>query len=364
MRLSRCLYLLLFMFVSFTCFAQYDFRDEVNAGCTSVKNQQKTGTCWSFATCSFLESELIKNGKGHLDLSEMFVVRNIYKDKARNYVLRQGKANFSQGSLAHDFVNTVGNYGIVPETVYDGKEQTNIHNHSEMEAVLKGMLDGLKDQKKLSTKWKDAFDAVLTTYIGEYPDQFTYDGQSYTPRSFAMSLGLDPNNYINVTSFIHHPFGDAFILEIPDNYSNGSYFNVPLTDLERIVDQALNAGYTVAWDGDVSEKGFSSKNGIAVLPGNLNNDTYFDNPVKELAVNQDNRQEAFEAYATTDDHLMHIVGIAKDKKDNKYYKIKNSWGEIGAFNGYMYMSMAYFNMKTVALTVNKKGLPADISERM
>ena len=345
--------------------AQYEFSMEKEVGCTTVKSQDRTGTCWSFATCSFMESELIRTGKPNYDLSEMFVVKNIYKDKAQNYVLRQGKANFSQGSLSHDFIKTVARHGIVPESVYSGKEKPEmIHNHSEMVAGLKGFLDAMLKQKKLSPKWKTAFNVILDTYIGAYPETFMFEGKEYTPKSFAKSLGLNPKDYVTLTSYTHHPFYEKFVLEIPDNYSNESYYNVPLDEMKAIVDYAINEGFSVAWDGDVSEKGFSAKEGIAVLPVDNNREDLFEAPGAEIKVTQDSRQASFESYSTTDDHLMHFTGVAKDKSGNRYYRVKNSWGEIGPFEGYIYMSEAYFKDKTVGIMVHKDAIPKDLAAKL
>lgn len=334
--------------------AQYVFEDDIKLECSEIKNQNRTGTCWSFATSSFLESEAIKKGNQNVDLSEMFVVRNIYKTKALNYVLRQGKANFSQGSLAHDLLNVVDKYGVVPESKYSGKLQPNQeHNHSELEKVLKGFLDGVIASKNVSDRWPIAFDAILDIYLGDYD-------KSFDAKSHANKLGLSADNYINISSFTHHPFGDSFILEIPDNFSNGSFYNMPIDELVQNIDHALDEGYTIAWDGDVSEKGFDAKQGIAVLPTDEKREDLFEKPGEEMKVNQDKRQEAFMNYRTTDDHLMHIVGTAKDQNDNRYYIIKNSWGPIGPHEGYLYMSEAYLKMKTVAITMNKNAMKSKI----
>lgn len=362
----KSLSILLFLsLISCLSFGQYTFTTEKELACTAVKSQQKTGTCWSFATASFLESELIRKGKKEVDLSEMFVVRNIYMDKAKNYVLRQGKANFSQGSLSHDLINIVSKYGIVPESVFDGKiVADDAHNHSEMEAGLKGFLDGVRKQKNISPRWKLGVEAILDTYLGEMEDTFKIKGVSYTPLSYAKTLDINPDDYISLTSFTHHPFYSSFILEIPDNYSNGSYYNIPIEELMQIMDFAVIEGYTIAWDGDVSEKGFSAKKGIAVLPIDTKREDLFKTPGKEISVTQENRQTNFESYSTTDDHLMHIVGVALDQDGNRYYKTKNSWGEISQYKGYIYMSEAYMKMKTVAIMVHKDAIPRRISEKI
>ncbi len=355
----------LFISASLMLNAQYEFTHTHDISCTPVKNQARTGTCWSFATASFLETELMRQGHENLNLSEMFVVRNIYKNKARNYLLRQGKANFSQGSLSHDLIAAVKRNGIVPESVYSGLlEGENAHNHSEMEAGLKGFLDGVMKSRRLSTKWDEAFEGILDAYIGEVPSSFTYKGKSYTPKSFAEHLGIDDNDYVSLTSFSHHDFYDSFILEIPDNYSNGAYYNIPLDELLNTIDMAVEKGYSVAWDGDVSEKSFNAKEGIAVLPQDEKREDLFTMPGDEMEVNQKIRQAQFENYATTDDHLMHIVGKATDQNGTVYYIIKNSWGEISPYKGYLYMSRQYVAMKTVAIMVHRDALSDSLKSQM
>ncbi len=337
--------------------AQYEFTHTIDIPCTAVKSQDNTGTCWSFATASFIETELMRNGHSNLDLSEMFVVRNIYRDKAKNYVLRQGNANFSQGSLSHDLIRAISKHGIIPEKIYSGlyPEETS-HNHSEMENALKGFLDGVMKSSRLSSKWPKAFDAILDVYIGAVPNEFNYGGKSYSPQLFAKHLGIDPNNYVSMTSFSHHDFYSSFILEIPDNYSNGSFYNLPINEMVSVIDQALTKGYSIAWDGDVSEKGFSASEGIAVLTADHKRKDLFSLPGEELKVTQELRQKHFESYSTTDDHLMHIIGKAKDQNGTEYYIVKNSWGKISPYEGFLYMSKAYVQMKTIAIMVNKNAL--------
>ena len=343
--------------------AQYKFKMKDEIECTEVKSQDRTGTCWSFATASFIESELIRMGYSEVDLSEIFVVRNIYKDKAENYVLRQGKANFSQGSLSHDLIRTINEVGIMPESEYNGLNGEEKHDHSEMEAGLKGFLDAVIEQRKISDKWPKAFDAILDAYLGEVPEKFTYDGKEYDAKSFAESFDLKADDYISLTSFSHHPFNEEFILEIPDNYSNGVYYNVELNTLMENIDNALDKGYSIAWDGDVSEKGFNAKKGIAILPEDAKREDLFESPGEEIEVDQENRQQKFESYSTTDDHLMHIVATAKDQNGTKYYVVKNSWGEIGPYEGYIYMSESYVRMKTVAVLLHKDALHEDVGQR-
>ncbi|MGB0864158.1 MAG: aminopeptidase C [Saprospiraceae bacterium] len=370
----------IFAFFSINATAQtagegYGFKVEKACDATAVKNQQNTGTCWSFSTTSFVESELLRMDKGNYDLSEMYIVRQIYMEKAITYMRRQGKAQFSQGSLSHDVMTAIKKYGVVPEAAFNGLNNGDTYyNHSELVAVLKSMLDAMRKSSKgkLSNHWKPAIEAVLDVYLGEVPETFEYEGKTYDAKSFAKkAVGINPSDYIEISSYSHHDFYAPFVLEVPDNFSNGLYYNVPFADMERITDNAVNLGYTVAWDCDVSEKGFSSKNGVAVLPAKSWKDmtkeeaaNVFKAPVKEQVVTQEMRQTTFDDQSTTDDHLMHITGIAKDKKGNKYYQVKNSWGEVSEFKGYLYASKAYFQLKTVAVMVHKDAIPSDIQKKL
>ncbi len=336
----------------------YEFTPDVNLECTGVKAQDRTGTCWSFATASFIESEVLRKGKGRHELSEMFCVRNIYKDKALNYVLRQGKTNFGEGALAHDFINAAGRYGLVPDEVYSGlTDGATAHDHGEMAAVLEGMLKALTARRRLGTDWDEAYAAVLDVYLGAAPEEFSYHGQTFTPQSFAEHVGFNADDYVSFTSFSHHPFGRPFVLEIPDNFSSGLFENVPVDRLIEIIDAALDQGFTIAWDGDVSEPGFSGGDGLAVLPAAGRRDA-MKVPGEEIPVTQEMRQATFEELSTTDDHLMHLVGRARDQLGNKYYLIKNSWGETGPYKGQLYMSEAYVRLKTIAILVHRDAIQA------
>ncbi len=360
----KFLYTGLFIIFTFCLSAQYQFTTVHNIECTKIKSQDKTGTCWSFATNSFLESELIRMGVTDMDLSEMYIVQNIYKDKANNYILRQGKANFSEGSLAHDVIRAVAKHGVVPEAIYSGKLSGEKHDHAELSAGLKGYLDGVRSTKNISPKWKKGLDALLKVYMGYTPESFDVDGNTYTPISYANHLKIDTDAYVSLTSFTHHPFYSSFILEIPDNYSNGAFYNVNIEELIQTIDYAISQGYSVAWDGDVSEKGFSSQQGLAILPMDTDDPDIFKKIVPELKLDQNERQRLFENYTTTDDHLMHIVGMANDQKGNEYYLIKNSWGERGPYDGYLYMSKSYAAMKTVGILLHKKAIPSSIAEKI
>jgi bleomycin hydrolase len=353
----------------------YQFNAVYGTEYTDVKSQGMSGTCWSFCTTSFLESEMIRLGKEPVDLSEMWIVRQIYLDKFQNYIRRNGKTNFGQGGLSHDLFNAFKIAGIVPEEIFDGKrEGVNIHQHGEMEAVLKGMADGVlkKEDGELSEVWLNACAAVLDVYLGDAPEQFEYNGNNYTGRSFAEEVtGIIPDDYVELTSFSHHPFYSAFVLEIPDNYSNGIYYNLPIDELMEVMDYALKEGYSIAWDGDVSEKGFSARYGLAIVPDKPWNsipkserETYFIKPHAEMSITQEYRQTQFDDSKTTDDHLMHITGLATDQKGTKYYLTKNSWGKIGPMNGMMYMSDAYINLKTVGIMIHKDAIPKDIRKKL
>lgn len=349
--------LIALVFTMTSAFAQYQFKTTIDLEKTSVKSQDQTGTCWSFSTASYMESEVLRVHQSSIDLSEMFIVRYIYQDKARNYILRHGDARFSQGALAHDFMREMGRHGVVPQSVYDARPKgERIYNHTELLAVLKGYLDGVLKAKRPSGYWMEGFNAILDVYLGEAPKSFMLDGQQYTPKSYAEKLGLKVNNYIELTSFSHHSYHHYFVLEIPDNYSSGLYYNIPLADLKKQTDYALEQGFTVSWDGDVSEKGFNRKEGVIILPENENDPNLFINVVKEIKVTPDLRQKNYENWTTTDDHLMHIVGKATDQNGAHYYIIKNSWGDKAAHGGIYYMSEAYFLMKTVAIMLPKEAL--------
>lgn len=357
--------LVLVSLINNAAFAQYKFKVEIKQEATPVKNQDQTGTCWSFATASFLESELIRMGKGIHDLSEMYVVRHVYKEKAKNFIDKKGNAQFSQGSLSHDLTMAIERYGIVPENVYTGKrEGEQRHDHTELEASLKGLVRGLAQQKVLSYRWKQVYEAILDTYLGQAPNEFVYQGKTYTPKEFAKSLNLQMSDYISITSFSHNDFYETFILDLPDNFSKGYYYNVPLDEFEAAVDHALYNGYTVSWDADVTEEGFSNYQGLAVLPSSEKAKHIFRKPIKQLDVTQELRQAEFEAERTTDDHLMHITGIATDQQGTKYYIVKNSWGKNSGQDGYIYVSSAYFRLKSISVMMHKDALPMTVADKL
>ncbi len=368
----------------------YIFNDVVTLPATSVKDQHRSGTCWSFSALSLLESEMLRLGRPVADLSEMFIVWHTYAEKAVKYVRTHGNLNFSAGGAFHDVTNMISQYGIVPEAVYDGlKYGEEKHVHGEMDRVLREFVDAVVENKnnKLSTAWREAFTSTLNSYLGEIPKNFIYEEVQYTPLSFAENfIGLDMSDYVEITSYTHHPFYTKFILEIPDNWSWDELYNVPVNELEEIIDYSLNNGYTVAWAADVSEKGFASSNkGIAVIPAapekdmsnaeisrweslpdrERENELYkLEKTVPELEINQEMRQEAFDNFQTTDDHGMHITGYAKDQFGNTFYKVKNSWGDYNKYNGYLYVSKPYMRYKTMCIMLHKDGIPMHIREKL
>lgn len=368
----------------------YRFEDIIVLPASEVEDQHRSGTCWSFSALSFLESEMLRMGKPVVDLSEMFVVWHTYSEKARKHVRLHGNLNFAAGGAFHDVTNVIRDYGIVPESVYDGlKYGEEKHVHGEMDRVLHEFVDAIIENKnkKLSSSWHEAFQSTLDSYLGELPQRFAYRGETFTPRSFADNyIGLNMNDYVEITSYTHHPFYSKFILEVPDNWSWDEVYNVPLNELEEIMDYSLNNGYTFAWAADVSEKGFATSNkGVAVVPAapeldmsdaeisrweslsekEQEQELYkLDKPVPEREVTQEMRQVAFDNFQTTDDHGMHVIGMAKDQEGRKFYKVKNSWGEYNSYNGYFYASKPYVNYKTMCIMVHKDAIPQHIREKL
>ena len=354
---------------------------------TPVKNQASSGTCWSFSGVSFLESELLRKGKGTFDLSEMYIVRRNYEDKAEKYTRLHGYLNFAPGGSFADVVETLDEYGLVPESAYTGlRHGETRHDHGEMDKALSGYMKGIAEAKTVSTAWKAGFRGIMDAYLGEKPTSFAYNGKSYTPQSFREFLGLKQSDYISLSSFTHHPFYTTFTIEVPDNWRWAKSANLPIDEMMAVIDNAIMNGYTLAWASDVSEGGFSRK-GIAIIPDenateNAGSDqakwlglsereriSSINNKIgteilKEKTITQEMRQKAYDNFQTTDDHGMQIYGIAKDQNGNKYYMVKNSWGETGTYNGIWYASEAFVRYKTLNIVVNKESIPADIAQKI
>ena len=366
----------------------YVFTPVKELAVTSVKNQNRSGTCWSYSGLAFIESELLRQGKPATDLSEMFVVSHSYKDKADKYVRTHGFLNFAAGGSFYDVLYVLKHYGALPQEVYEGLnygEKMNVHGELDnfskayVEAVVKN------PNGKLSPAWKKGFDAIVDTYLGEVPATFEHAGKTQTPASYAAELGLNADDYVSITSYTHHPFYKPFVLEIQDNWRWASSYNVPMDEMMEIMDNAINNGYSIAWGSDVSEKGFT-RNGIAVMPDmkaietsgsdqdrwvglskTAKNDEItklISKPCAEVEVTQALRQEAYDNYQTTDDHGMQIYGIAKDQTGKKFYMVKNSWGTENEYKGTWYASAPFVTYKTMNYIVHKDALPKAIAKKL
>lgn len=362
----------------------YSFSNEISLPATSVKSQYRSGTCWSYATTSFIESELLRTGQGEHNLSEMYFARLAYELKAEKYVRMHGTTTFGQGGLALDVMYIWKNYGMMPEEVYDGLTMgDSLPVHGETEAVLKGYVEQVikNRNRKLSPVWQEGFNGILDAYLGAVPEEFSYRGATYTPSSFGSGFGLNPDDYVAIGSYTHHPFYEDFVLEIPDNWIWGSIGNVPLDEMMELLDNALEKGYTVCWDADVGEKSYDWKRGVALMPSTEIEDLSglerarwdelsasekqarfydFSTPKKEREITQEIRQEMFDNYLTTDDHLMHITGRAVDQNGTKFYLVKNSWGTGNhIYKGYHYVSEAYMRAKTIFFMMHKDAVPGN-----
>lgn len=365
----------------------FTFTDVKLVKTTPVKDQNKSGTCWSFSGTSFFEDEILRKTGKEMDLSEMWTVRHCYNDKADKYIRMDGTINFAQGGSTLDVGYVIDRYGMVPEEAYCGLEYGEAkHDHGEVSSVLTSFVKSVNGQRKKSTAWKKAYQGLLDAYFGELPETFEYEGNTYTPKTFAESLGINTADYIPVTSFTHHPFYEPFAVEVADNWIWEKYHNVPMEEMKAIVDNAIDKGYSVAWAADVSEPGFKWVKGYAVMPKKKTADDLtgtelarwvklsdrereaeankIDGPCEEIEVTQELRQEMFDSHDTTDDHGMVIVGKAVDQKGNKYYKVKNSWDTNQVYDGFFYVSEPYFLAKTLDILVNREAIPNDIAKKM
>lgn len=367
----------------------YQFTDVQTLPSTSVKDQFRSGTCWCYSTLSFLENEILRAGGSTMDLSEMWIVRNMYFDKGVKYVRMHGHMNFAEGGAAHDVTEGIHKYGIVPQDVYQGQNYgTEKPVFGELDAALKGYLDAVilaKNNGVLSTAWQNGLNALLDTYFGARPETFTYEGKEYTPASFAASLPIKMEDYVSIGSFTHHPFYTQFVIEVPDNWMGGTLYNAPMDEMMAVVDNALAQGYSIEWSTDVSEKGFDRLKAIGIIPeadldgmGGTEAEKWgklsvaerdaslykFDKPGKEKKITQQMRQVAFDNYETTDDHGMVIVGTATDQAGNHYFKVKNSWDVRPPYDGYFYFSRPFVEYKTIAVMVHKDAIPQALRTKL
>ena len=354
---------------------KYEFNNIIDLEHTSVKNQASSGTCWSYSTNSFLESEMMRMGKEPIELSEIFSAHCVYLEKAEAFVRMHGAISWGDGGECHDVINMFAKYGAMPQEVYTGLNYgTTKNKFAEMQAILKSMLEAVVSNPngKLTPSWKKAYDDVLDSYLGAIPEKFKWDNKWYTPKSFAeQRVGIHPEDYVELASVTTDPYYKKTMFMVPDNWAFQRVYNVQIEDLTDIIDNALNKGFTVAWAADVSEKYFSWKNGVAYVPEKDYDDMddtekkyMFNGPKDERTITPEMRQRAFDDYETTDDHGMHIVGMAEDQNGRKYYKVKNSWGDKNDYKGYIYVSRAYVRYKTTAILLHKNGVPNTLRNKM
>ena len=357
--------------------SEYKFIVVKSIDANAVQNQNQTSTCWSFSSLSFFESELIRMGKGKdFNFSEMYIARRAYPMKADNYVRMHGKTNMSEGGGFPDVVEVLKKYGMMPEEVYSGKKNPKEpHNHAVLEASLKGIVEAVGNDKNTKIDFEAMHASVESTcdaYLGKVPEKFMYKGKEYTPKSYAEATGINPDDYVFLTSFSHHPFYSKFSLEVPDNWNWQSMYNLPLNEFQEVMQYAVTNGYSFAWAADISEKGFRFKDGLAIVPetpiSEMTESEKADlvkKPHPQLKITQENRQLAFDNYETQDDHGMHVVGLVKDQNATPYYVIKNSWGkDRNECDGYFYASESYVLYKTTNIMLHKKAIPASIAKKL
>ena len=386
--MKRSLFALAAIMLSLSAVAQEVKQDKPEftvvkqAPVTSVKNQYRSGTCWCYSALSFVESEIIRQKGIEVDLSEMFVVNHAYFDRAVKYIRLDGKLGFSAGSSFGDVFEVIKAYGIVPQDVYSGMNYgTELPVQGELDAVLEGFVKALvtNPNRKLPPAWKPAFQGILDAYLGEIPATFKAEEKAFNPLTYRDYLGINTDDYINLTSFTHHPFYEPFIIEVCDNWRWGSAYNLPIEELMEVMYNAVENGYTIAWGADVSEKGFT-RSGIATVPDFENKVTAGSDqerwvgksetgkeesaPAEEKVITQEMRQLAYDNKETTDDHGMHIYGLAKDQNGNPYFIVKNSWGKAGDYEGIWYASDAYVRYKTLNIVVHKDALPKSIKKKL
>ena len=375
--------------VAASAFAQkapeYEFTVIKENPVTSVKNQYRSGTCWCYSALSFVESEILRTKGIETDLSEMFVVGKSYRDRAVKYVRLDGSLRFAAGSSFGDVLHVINDYGIVPQEAMPGMNYgTELPEQNELDAVLFGYVDAVakNPNRKLTTAWLNGFDGIVGAYLGEYPESFTVNGATYTPESYRDFLGINMDDYVNLSSFSHHPFYEKFIIEVPDNWRWDTAYNLPIDEFMQVMTYAVENGYTIAWGSDVSEKGFT-RDGIAVIPeekpkaaAGSDQERWVGKAAEqpkeevkaelpaEVIYTQEMRQDGYDRKTTTDDHGMHIYGLAKDQNGTKYFMVKNSWGETGKYKGVWYASDSFVKYKTLNVVVHKDALPKDIKKKL
>ena len=364
---------------------EYEFTVVKENPVTSIKNQYRSGTCWCYSALSFIESEILRTKGQEVDLSEMFVVGKSYRDRAVKYVRLDGHLNFAAGSSFGDVLHVIEDYGIVPQEAYSGFNYgTEMPEQNELDAALAGYVRAIAQNpnKKLTTAWLNGFDGILDAYLGEVPETFAVNGTQYTPESYRDALEINPDDYVNLTSFTHHPFYESFIIEVPDNWRWDSAYNLPIDELMEVMYNAIDKGYTIAWGSDVSENGFT-RDGLAVMPvekktaaAGSDQERWVgkaaDQPKEEvkaelpqeMVITQEMRQDGYDRKTTTDDHGMHIYGVAKDQNGTKYFMVKNSWGETGKYKGVWYASDSFVKYKTLNVVVHKDALPKNIAKKL
>ena len=364
---------------------KYEFTTIKELPTTSIKNQFRSGTCWCYAALSFVESEILREKGDSLDLSEMFVVGKSYRDRAVKYVRLDGHLNFGAGSSFGDVLHVIEDYGIVPQEAMPGMNYgTEMPEQAELDAALKGYVEAIakNPNKKLTTAWLNGFDGIVAAYLGDYPSEFEVNGKKYTPESYRDALGFDVKDYVNLSSFTHHPFYEQFIIEVPDNWRWDTAYNLPIDELMEVMYNAIDKGYSIAWGSDVSEKGFT-RSGIATMPVEKkkaaagsdqekwvgksteeNKEEAKPELPEEVIATQEMRQDGYDRKTTTDDHGMHIYGLAQEQNGTKYFMVKNSWGEAGKYKGIWYASDAFVRYKTLNIVVHKDALPKDIKKKL
>lgn len=353
----------------------FTFKDVINIERTPVKNQGSSGTCWSYSANSFLESEMIRMGKEPVEISQIFTARNAYVEKGINYVRMHGAITLGDGGSLHDVINMYRKYGALPQSVYTGLNYgTSKNKFAEMAAINEAFLAAVvkNPNGELTPNWIKAYTAVIDSYLGQVPESFEFKGKKYTPQTFAKEVvGINPDDYVELSSFTNKPYYEEMVLMVPDNWDLDLVYNVKVDELTDIIDNALAKGYSVGWAGDISDKGFSWKNGVAYVPAKPFADmteeekaNMFKGPQPEMNITAEIRQKAFDNYDTTDDHGMHIVGLTKDQNGKEYYIIKNSWGATNDYKGYIYMTKNFVKLKTTAILLHKGGLPKDLAKKI